>query len=311
MWVHGRVYTGIFFIKTFLTGFGDTGNTSGDLYISHDKINLPASSRSVIIKPNCMKNRSSKKTSVFITSFAFILLAACSKDKENKNDNEDIVVISATGDINARLNEFRQLLGDQLNTTPGVTGGRREINWDGVPEEFLNKKLPNDFFNPTSTTASISNQRGLTYSAGGNFQVSKTNFAEVNPAASGEFTSFSGNKSFDNISSNLWEVGFEVAGHPVAASVKGFGIVFSDVDPPKTVSLEFFNEEKNLGKFFVPAKEGSNFSFLGVYFKNEQITRVSVMHDGQLDKGQNDISDNGPVDLVVMDNFLYSEPVKR
>ncbi|MGZ8554727.1 MAG: hypothetical protein ACXWV8_15045, partial [Chitinophagaceae bacterium] len=73
----------------------------------------------------------------------------------------------------------------------------------------------------------------------------------------------------------------------------------------------FFNEGKSLGKFFVPAKEGSNFSFLAVYFKNEQVTSIQVKHDGHLDKGQNDITNNGPVDLVVMDNFLYSEPVKN
>src|SRR5688572_13228491 len=137
-----------------------------------------------------MKNISSKKIKILITALSFIFLASCSKDKENNDDNGNVVVISGTGDINQKLNEFRQLLGDQLNTTPGVVGGRREINWDGVPEEFLNKKLPNDFFNPTGPTASISNQRGLKYSAAGNFQVSKTNFAEVNAVASGEFASF-------------------------------------------------------------------------------------------------------------------------
>lgn len=258
-----------------------------------------------------MKTISSKKIRVFITSLSLLILAGCSKDKENKNDNNDVVVITATGDINQQLTEFRQQLGEQLNTTPGVTGGRREINWDGVPEEFLNKKLPNDFFNPTSPAASIQNQRGLLYSSAGNFQVSKTNFAEVNAQASGQFSSFSGDKSFANISTNLWDVEFQVPGQAVAAKVQGFGIVFSDVDLPKSVSLEFFNEAKNLGKFFVPAKEGSNFSFLGVYFKDDQITRIRVVHEGQLDKGQNDISNSGPADLVIMDNFLYSEPVKK
>ena len=87
--------------------------------------------------------------------------------------------------------------------------------------------------------------------------------------------------------------------------------MFSDVDLPKSTSLEFFNGERSLGKFFAPAKDGSNFSFLGVYFKNEKITRVRVEHQGQLDLGQADISNNGPADLVAMDNFLYNEPVKN
>lgn len=256
-----------------------------------------------------MKNVTQRKVGIFIASLSFIILSACSK--ENNNDKDGAVAITATGDINLKLNEFRQLLGDQLNTTPGAVGGRREINWDGVPDQLLSQKLPVDFFNPTGPAAPAANQRGLKYSAAGNFQVSKTNFVEVNAAAANQFTSFSGDKSFANISSNLWDVEFEVAGQAIPAKVKGFGIVFSDVDLPNSVSLEFFNEEKNLGKFFVPAKDGSNFSFLGVHFKDEHITRIRVAHDGQLDKGQNDITNNGPADLVVMDNFLYSEPVKR
>src|SRR3990170_5334871 len=168
-----------------------------------------------------MKNRNSKKTNILITSFAFIFLAGCSKSKEIKHSNE-VVVIAATGDINPRLNEFRKLLGDQLNTTPGVVGGRREINWDGIPDEWLNHKLPGDFFNQTGANAVITNQRGLLYSSTGNFQVSKTNFSEINAVASGEFSSFSGDKSFANISSKLWDVEFQVAGQAVAAKVQGF-----------------------------------------------------------------------------------------
>jgi hypothetical protein len=257
-----------------------------------------------------MKNVFFNKTCISIASLTLILLSACSKDNDD-NSNENLVVITATGDINGKLNEFRKLLGDQVNTTPGAVGGRREINWDGVPDDLLNKKLPLDFFNPTGPAAAISNQRGLKYSATGNFQVSKTDFAETNGSASAQFSSFSGDKTFANVSSSLWDVEFEVPGLAVPANVKGFGIVFSDVDLPNSTSLEFFNDSKSLGKFFVPAKDGSNFSFLGVYFKNEQVTRIRVAHDGELDKGQNDISNNGHADLIVMDNFLYNEPIKR
>lgn len=256
-----------------------------------------------------MKIRNSSQGNIVVTVFSIFLLAACSKHDETSKE-EDVVVMTATGDINPRLTEFRQLLGDRLNTTPGVVGGRREINWDGVPDELLNQSLPVDFFNPTHAQASVSNQRGLVYSTAGNFQVSKTNFLDVNPNASSQFSNFSGSKSFANISSSLWDVEFRVAGKSIPAGVKGFGIVFSDVDLANSTALEFFNKEKSLGKFFVPAKAGSNFSFLGVYFKNEPVTRVRVSHDGHLDSQQKDISDNGPSDLVTMDNFLYTEPVK-
>ena len=258
-----------------------------------------------------MKRLLSKMFPGLTILLASVVFSGCSKNKDEAPLNDNIVVVTATGDINADLNEFRQLLGEQLNTTPGVVGGRREINWDGVPDGLLNQKLPENFFNPIGEQASVSNQRGLVYSAAGNFQVSKTNFAEVNASAATELSSFSGNKIFANVSGNKWDVEFQVAGKALAASVKGFGIVFTDVDLPKSTSLEFFDGERSLGKFFAPAKDGSNFSFLGVYFKNEKITRVRIEHEGQLDQGQNDVSNNGPADLVAMDNFLYNEPVKN
>ena len=234
---------------------------------------------------------------------------SCKKDKE-----QAYIIFSASGNIQARLDEFRQQLGAQLNTTPGVTGGRREINWDGVPEQLLAKPLPSNFFNPTEAGSPASRQRGLVYAtATGTFEVSKTNFSEVNAAAAAQFNPFSGEQTFTNISSNLWDVGFEVAGQPVAATVKGFGIVFSDVDIPDNSFMEFFSGNESLGKFYVPVRSAnSSFSFLGVYFKNANVTRVRVGHGtGVLNTGEKDVSDGGSKDLVILDDFLYDEPIAR
>jgi len=256
-----------------------------------------------------MKRLESKLIAILLATLAISFTISCTKD-ENAID-ESPTVISATGDINASLDQFRHLLGDQLNTTTGLVTGRREANWDGVPEQLLSKKLPADFLNPVGDQAAVSNKRGLIYSTAGNFQVSKNNFAEINPAATSQFSSFSGDKSFANVSGSLWDVEFQVAGKTEAAFVRGFGIVFSDVDLSNSTSMEVFSDQRSLGKYFVPAKQGSNFSFLGVYFKNEKVTRITVAHDGHLDQGQKDISDNGTADLVTMDNFLWNEPVKK
>ena len=241
-----------------------------------------------------------------------LTFSSCSKDENDSQQSDEVVVIDGNGDIAASVNEFRQLLGAQLNTAPGATGGRREINWEGVPDDLLNQRLPGNFFNPTEPGANVANQRGLIYSAAGNFQVSKTNFSEVNAKAADQFAAFSGNKIFANTGSNLWDVEFQVAGQAVAARVQGFGIVFSDVDLSNKTFLEFFRDDKSLGQFFVPAHSaGSSFSFLGVYFKNDFITRVRVGHEGKLVDGEDDISEGGPLDLVAMDDFLYSEPVQK
>src|SRR5690606_7491810 len=120
------------------------------------------------------------KTVMFSIVSAILALMACSKNETSTEDKESPVVMKATGDINPVLNQFRQLLGAQLNTSPGATGGRREINWDAVPVSLLNKDLPNDFFNPTGLDAETANQRGLVYSSVGSFRVSRENFAEVN-----------------------------------------------------------------------------------------------------------------------------------
>ena len=78
-----------------------------------------------------------------------------------------------------------------------------------------------------------------------------------------EFTAFSGTKTFTNTTTVKWDVKFQKAGTTESASVQSFGLVFSDVDEDNSTSLEFFNGEKSIGKYFVPAHDAtSSFSFL-------------------------------------------------
>jgi hypothetical protein len=251
-----------------------------------------------------MKNYALLIAFTFSASLTFL-----SCEKETTSANDDVTVIKSTGDIQNDVETFRHLLGP-LNTTPGPTTGRREINWDGVPDSLQDIALPVDFFNPTGDNAVASLQRGVTY-ATGSFMVSSTKFAKENGGASSQFQAFSGSNAFANMSAARWDVSFQKAGTTTSAAVQAFGLVFSDVDEDNSTSLEFFNEDKSLGKYFVPPHDAiSSFSFLGAYFKNaERITKVTVSHDGFLSEGTKDISDNGTRDLVVLDDFIYSEPV--
>lgn len=233
---------------------------------------------------------------------------SCEKDNDD-SINQQPAVIKATGDIQDDVDVFKNMLGP-LNTTPDVTGGHREINWDGVPDSLLNKPLPDNFFNQTGENVSAALQKGITYTPG-NFVVSNTEFASVNSEASTQFSAFSGTNTFANTTVSKWDVSFQKAGTTESASVQAFGMVFSDVDEDNSTSVEFFEDDKSLGKYFVPAHDAtSGFSFLGVNFPNNQhITKVTVTHDGFLAEGTQDISDGGTRDFIVLDDFIYSEPV--
>ena len=238
-----------------------------------------------------------------------VLFFSCEKD--NATNNDDVVVIKATGDIQADVDAFKNMLGP-LNTTPGVTSGHREINWDAVPDSLLNKPLPDNFFNQTGENVSAALQRGITYTPG-NFVVSNNAFAFVNSDASAQFSAFSGTNTFANTTVSRWDVSFQKAGTTESASVQAFGLVFSDVDEDNSTSVEFFEGDTSLGKYFVPAHDAtSSFSFLGVKFQNtHRITKVTVTHDGFLAEGTQDVSDGGTRDLIVLDDFIYSEPVAQ
>lgn len=246
----------------------------------------------------------------WVSAYLFLVVLIACKKEDAVNDK---VVITATGDITSRLNEFRSLLGDALNTQPGQTGGRREIDWDAVPAQFETENLPNDFFNPTEAGVPTSRQRGFVYSGNGDFRVSSTGFTNEDPDFTQQMKAFSGNTVFANISSFAWQPEFMVAGTNEKATVKGFGAVFSDVDIENNSSLEFFNGTKSLGKFFVPARDANSaFSFLGVYFKNDFVTHVNITHgNATILSNEKDITNGGTKDIVVLDNFLYDEPVKR
>jgi hypothetical protein len=237
-----------------------------------------------------------------------ILATGCKKERDAVSD---VVIFSAGTDIVAKMDEFRSQLG-VLNTNTGVTGGRREVNWDGVPDSMTGVKLPGDFFNPVGPGAPVSRQRGLVYAGPGDAIVSKSSFSEINAGAAPAFTAFSGNKSFAVVNEALWPVEFAVAGTATPATIRAFGVVVADVDKTNSTYLEFFNGNRSLGKYYVPAHNtGSNFSFLGVYFKNEMVTLVEIGHEGRLADGGKDISDGGAKDLVVFDDFIYSEPAAK
>ena len=252
------------------------------------------------------------------TYFLFVLSAALLTTACNKKDRTDQllptpILVKGSGDLAPALAEFRHLLGDSLNSAPGATTGRREINWDGVPPALNNNDaFPVDFFNTVGDNIPNGRKRGLVYlNNGTTLRVDSSGFAGIDPSYATQFKAFSGKRAFSGANNHITEVAFQLAGQTTPATVKGFGVVFSDVDDANATTLEFFSGEKNLGVFKAPVAGANSFSFLGVYFPHDKITRVKITAgNGKLQPGVKDISDGGTNDLVVMDDFLYSEPVQ-
>jgi len=259
----------------------------------------------------------------FLKTAALIAVIAGAITSCDKDDNDgyptppqqtpQATVLSASGDsasIIGTINQFRSLLGDSLNFTTGKTTGRREINWDGVPPTFTNQNnFPLDFFNSTNPADPGGRKRGLVYTnTGNNFRIDSTSFSEIDGSYANQFAVFSRKRLLVQIGSNISEASFKVAGTNTDAFVHGFGLIFSDVDDANSTTLEFFNGNKSLGVFKAKSSN-SSFSFLGVYFKYEKVTRVKITSgNGVLSAGVKDVSDGGSADLVVMDDFFYNEP---
>lgn len=256
-----------------------------------------------------MKHRSNDVMSKLLLGLVLcVVVGACNKEQEPETQP---AIFSANGDINVKITEFRNQLGS-LNNTTGMTTGRREINWDGVPDALNGLKLPGDFFNPTAAGSTESLQRGVVYGGFNDAMVSKSGFDEVNVEASSEFVAFSGNKNFGVVNASKWPVTFQVAGQSTAANIRAFGAVFVDVDKANSTFIEYFNGSTSLGRFFVePHTAASSFSFLGVYFPEAIVTDVVISHEGKLNDGEKDFTQGGTKDLVVLDDFIYSEPLAR
>lgn len=217
-------------------------------------------------------------------------------------------VYTAAGDITAKVDEFRNALGPSNGGTAGEQPtGRREINWDGAGANPFNNRndFPADFFN-TNVKA------GAVYTtAGTGFRNDSTLFAEINPAYATEFNFFSPNKIFAAVGSNELDQLFQVAGQPTPAVVRGFGIVFSDVDVADKTTIELFAQDgSSLGTYAAPIRsDAGGLSFIGVTYDEAIIARVRItLGTGALGAGVNDITAGGTADLVVLDNVIYAEP---
>ncbi|MFO0951456.1 MAG: PEP-CTERM sorting domain-containing protein [Isosphaeraceae bacterium] len=211
--------------------------------------------------------------------------------------------------ITATRDAFRAAVGG--GTVAGANGSfgglRREINWDGVPEAFSDpNNLPGNFFN-------VNSPRGVVFSTPGTGFLVSANAGGAAPPLFGfasDFQTFSPQKLFTAVNSPVTDVNFFVPGTNVAGTTSAFGVIFVDVEVANITKVEFFDQSNNLvfsRSALVAGNQG--LSFLGaVANAGEQISRVRIT------SGANTIVANGQLgnpndDVVVMDDFLFAEPV--
>jgi hypothetical protein len=237
------------------------------------------------------------------------LMLGCNEDPViAPNPGPEATVFEATGNITATVDEFRNALGRPNGATPGdQLTGRREIAWDAAATQpFDNRNdFPADFFNTTVTAGAVYTTDGT------GLRNDTTRFSAVNPTYAAEFNFFSPTKIFAPVGSNVLDQLFQVAGQPTPAVVRGFGIVFSDVDLANQTTIQLLAQNGSaLGTYSAPVRsDATGLSFVGVTFADPIIARVRItLGTGALDFTVNDVTSGGTADLVVLDNVIYGEP---
>jgi hypothetical protein len=143
----------------------------------------------------------------------------------------------------------------------------------------------------------------------GNPTLTPVRFGNLNPSYVDQFQTFSPERLFTAIGSNVTDVVFFVPGSTTPAYVSGFASVFTDVDSATSTTIQYFDQAgASLGIFAVPASlPGSqSLSFLGVSFNDgEHVSRVRIT-SGNTPLGPSDAPPGS--DVVAMDDFIYGEP---
>lgn len=220
--------------------------------------------------------------------------------------------------IQGTVDAFRADLGDPNNGAAiGSQGaGRREINWDGVPDaDAANSRFPGDFFNTVSP-------RGVLFEAD-SFQVSadsanpaatSVEFGNLNASYPTAFGTFSAQRLFTPLDDSVFRVQFVVPGGSEPAGVTGFGAVFVDVDSANETAITFLDPVgvPIFSRNVLAAGNSNGFlSFVGVTFVGPCVGSVEITagNGAVLFTGSpNDLTQGGANDIVVLDDFIYGEP---
>jgi hypothetical protein len=260
-------------------------------------------------------------------SLAIPVPQASAQDKE-RTDFVPPLVFQAAGptaaSILSTVEAFRSALGDpnNANNAGPLDNGRREINWDGGGVDTTTPPVtPFNVFLNTRGAQFTTPGTGLSQAPPSGGPQGGLAALFGNPNYGVTFSAFSAPRLFTPVGSNVTRGSFFVPGTNggVPARVTGFGAIFTDVDQPNgggpgkkrgnrgaSTLMEYYGADDDLlFSGFVPASPGDgNVSFLGIMFSDALIARVRIT-SGNVAPGPDD---DGKLDVVVMDDFIYGEP---
>jgi hypothetical protein len=279
------------------------------------------------------------KMQLFFASMALLVLTFVgfgqTVDGDMSNDGGDnkanpiaAKVFQAAGpnvaSIQSTVDQFRAAIGGVNNGVASnaaglLTTGRREINWDGGNPNNTATSLggtPFDQFLDGRGNRSITPGTGFV-------QAPPSGLADVfgNPSYANIFKAFSPSRLFSPIGSNITDTVFFIPGTAGAtpAATKAFGVVLTDVDQPDgsgpgekrgnrhaSTLIEYFAADGQLlFSSYASASPGDgNLSFIGIVLDDARIARVRITTGAV--PGADDTAKS---DAVMMDDFIYGEPV--
>lgn len=243
-------------------------------------------------------------------------LAACSGG--DGDETQQVVQVAGAGaaDLQATVDGFRALLGPNNGVAAATTGGRREVNWDGIPQASLDP-FPGSFFATNSPRGIVFSTPGSRMKVSGDPGSPSFLFADVTallpngqPWGPIEFGTFSPSRFFATMDSNITDVSFVVPGGSSPATVSAFGVVLVDADVADATRLEFYDSSERLIYRHVAPIAGAKskgLSFVGVQL-SRPAARVRIIAGTH---PVNAAFQDPPPDGVGIDDVIVAEPVAR
>jgi hypothetical protein len=257
---------------------------------------------------------------------AFTLVAAATWGLPTTPSGAAPTTFSAAGAnpaaIQAKVDEFRAALGGANNGTGNSVfrTGRREVNWDDVPDasaspNFLDPK----FYNTTAPKGLVANSVELTGSSFNDLHVSAdasnptttaVEFGNIDSSYQATFQPFSAPRIMTVRGGHVLEVRFFVPGTNIPATVSGFGAVFADVDTgtgPRAAVLRGYDADGDQIVALAATAANNGLSFAGFTFTaGERLAKVLIVA-GNADLATG-VGDSVATDIVAMDDFIFGEP---